>query len=307
MKRVQTWYRAGFRLIRQAAKTNHGRIVLAGLFVGLCYFPVWLVDLTARAGSGSTGLLQITGVLGVASNDLWRQRQQLYRLHACEEDRFLGHILILCGVVIFPFCRFALWSQAIVWLLVLVGIAFSSWGMDFFKQFRLVTLLIPLSVYPRPGVTARIVWETVTPPKLLENFMAWGGSWGLRAIGQTAAVEGGRFIQMPGGAVEVSWGCNGFGMAFAVAITGLLLGLLYKRSLIETFTLVAAGIFLALALNIPRIMLVTIAAVYWGKYWFDFWHGSWGAQIFVSVLFTIYYYSAMSLIKRRTAKLSTGR
>ena len=112
---------------------------------------------------------------------------------------------------------------------------------------------------------------------------------------------------MPGGAVEVSWGCNGFGMAFAIAITGLLLGLLYKRSLIETFTLVAAGILLALVSNIPRIMLVAIAAVYWGKYWFDFWHGSWGAQIFVSVLFTIYYYIAMSLLNRRPAKLSAGR
>lgn len=307
MRHIQNWHRAGLRSIRQAVKTNHGRIVLAGLFVGLCYFPIWLIDLTVRSVSGSTGLVLIAGVLGLAFSDLWRRRQQLFHLRASEEDRFLGHILILSGIVIFPFCRFALWSQAIVWLLVLVGIAFSSWGVDFFNQYRLVTLLMPLSVYPRPGITARLVWETVTPPKLLENFMAWGGSWGLKAIGQAATVEGGRFIKMPGGAVEVAWGCNGFNMAFAMAVTGLLMGLFFKRNARQIALLVSAGIVVALLFNIPRIVLISLAAVYWGKYWFNFWHGSWGAQIFVGVLFTIYYYVAMSLLSRRPAKLSAGR
>ncbi|NJL38340.1 MAG: exosortase/archaeosortase family protein [Leptolyngbyaceae cyanobacterium SM1_4_3] len=59
---------------------------------------------------------------------------------------------------------------------------------------------------------------------------------------------------------------------------------------------------MALVLNIPRITLVTLASVYWGQYWFDFWHGSWGSQIFMSVVFTIYYYIIMGVAKRRSPK-----
>ena len=40
------------------------------------------------------------------------------------------------------------------------------------------------------------------------------------------------------------------------------------------------GIVLALAFNVPRIVLMTLAVVYWGKDAFEFWHGAWGGQIF---------------------------
>lgn len=306
MRQIQNWRRNILHLLRQAIKTNHGRIVLAGLCVGLCYLPFWLMDLTVRAVSGSTGLILISGALGIAFSELWKRRHQISHLSACSEDRFLGHILILSGVIIFPICRFALWSQALVWLLVLIGIGCSSWGLGFFKQYRLPVLLVSLSAYPRPGITARLIWETFTPPNFLENFMAWSGGLALRLIGQSASVEGGRFIVMPGGAVEVAWGCNGFSMAFALAITGFLMGLFFKRSVRQILLLMVFGIAIALLFNIPRIMLISMAAVYWGEGWFNFWHGSWGAQIFVGILFTVYYYVAMMLLNRRPTKISAN-
>ena len=287
--------------LHKSLKTTHGRIVLCGLFVGLCYFPAWCFDLIGRAVQGSTGLILITGILYLGIRQLWEQRQQLTKLVAADEDRLLGHLFILSGVVLFPFCRFALWSQAVLWGLILIGIACSTYGVSFFRRYALSALLIAFSVYPRPGIAAQLLWESLTPPQFLERWMAWGGSLALHAIGQPAAVSG-TTIALPGGTVEVAWGCNGFNMAFAMAVTGLLFGLFFKQSRTNTLSLVAAGIVLALIFNIPRIMLVTLAAVYWGEQWFQFWHGSWGAQIFVGILFTAYYYPAMWLVNRRPGR-----
>ena len=49
------------------------------------------------------------------------------------------------------------------------------------------------------------------------------------------------------------------------------------------------GIVLALAFNVPRIVLMTLAVVYWGKDAFEFWYGAWGGQIFSAIVMTTYY------------------
>ncbi|HTL88448.1 MAG TPA: archaeosortase/exosortase family protein, partial [Leptolyngbya sp.] len=59
-----------------------------------------------------------------------------------------------------------------------------------------------------------------------------------------------------------------------------------SRTLIQ---LIAIGIGLALTLNVLRISVMVLAAVYWGEAAFEFWHGTIGGQIFSGVLFTLYY------------------
>jgi hypothetical protein len=185
--------------LRSNLKTTHGRFVLGGLLVGLGYFPVWLGGLTVSAAQGSAGLPLIAAVVFLALQELWKQRKQLAQTTASNEDQLLGHILILSGVVLFPFCRFEIWSQALIWLLVLVGIACSSWGVSFLWKYPLPILLILLSVYPKPGVMVRILWQTFTPPQLLENLMAWAGTHALKAIGQPANVVE-NIVSLPAGA-----------------------------------------------------------------------------------------------------------
>lgn len=290
--------------LQENLKTAHGRIILCGLLVGLCYFPVWLGVLIERAFQGSPGLPLMLGVVGLALHELWKQRTQLAKEAVGVEDRLLGHILILSGVVFFPFYRTAIWSQSLIWLIILIGIACSSWGIGFFRKQTVPALLMALSVYPRPGETTRLLWELVTPYRALDHFMAWAGGLTLRAIGQTVEVQG-AFVALPQGSVEVGWGCNGFSMAVNIAMAGLVMGLLLKQSWQKVLLIMAFGAGLALVLNIPRITLVTLASVYWGQYWFDFWHGSWGSQIFMSVVFTIYYYIIMGVTKRRSPKART--
>lgn len=278
-------------------QTTHGRIVLCGLFVGLCYLPVWCSGLLVSASQGSAGLPLISATVYLGLQQLWKQRRNLATIQASEEDELLGHALILSSVALFPFCRSEIWSQAVIWLLILIGIACSSWGVRFFTQYPLPTVLLALSVYPKPGVLARILWQTLTPPKLLEHLMAWSGTVALRVIGQPAVVQG-TLVSLPGGSVEVAWGCNGFNMAFTMAAAGLIMGLFLNQSRLQTIGLMAIGIVLALVFNVPRIMLLTLASVYWGKAAFEFWHGPWGGQIFTGVLFTVYYYAVMGLASR---------
>jgi exosortase len=176
-----------------------------------------------------------------------------------------------------------------------------QWGWGFFQQFPFPSFLIAVGLFPRTTIMVETLWQTLTPPHLLENLMAWAGSWGLKAIGHPAVAEG-RFIALSQGAVEVAYGCNGLYMAATMAIAGLVLGLFLKQSGWKIAIMMVIGALLAFVFNIPRIMLMTLAAVYWGKWWFDFWHGSWGGQIFVTILFTIYYYAVMAMVKQRSNK-----
>ncbi len=284
--------------LRQALKTNHGRFVLLGLSVGLIYLPVWLGYLVPQAIKGKVGWFLISSVLVLAGLELWNKRQTLEQLEASEEDRILGYLLVGSGAVLFPFCRFAIWPQALLWFLILIGIVCMTWGISFFRQFILPTFFIGLTVYPRIGLISRFVWELFVPYQALEKVMASIASAGMRVIGFPATQEG-VFITFPEGAVQVGWGCNGLDMAITIAAAGFLMGLLYKQKPTQMGWLILVGALIALAANIPRLMLVTIAHVYWGEWWFHFWHGFWGGQIFSGVLFTLYYYVLMALVSQK--------
>jgi exosortase len=291
------------RNLHRALQTWHGRFVLAGLTVGLVYLPAWLPELVVRAAQGSAGLPLISAAVFLALRYLWKHRHALAQQHASEEDQILGHLLIAASVGLVPFVQFAVWSQAMVWLLALAGIACSSWGGSFFVRHPLPTILMVLTVYPKPGVMARLIWQSLTPPAFLEQVMANAGALALQTIGQPAIAQG-TFVVLPAGAVDVDWGCNGFNMAFTIAATGLIMGLFLKQSAPKVAVMMIVGAILALIANVPRIMLLTFAAVYWGEAAFKFWHGHWGGQIFSGVLFTVYYYAVMALIPHRSAKNS---
>jgi exosortase len=285
------------------AQNSHGRFVLLGLTVGLVYLPVWLGYLVPRALQGKVGWFLVLCMLGLAVGEIWSRRAVLDQLQASAEDRLLGHLLIVCGAVLFPFCRFAIWPQAFLWLVVLAGMVCSTWGVGFFSRFMIPTFLIGLTTYPRIGFISRFLWDFFAPYQFLEIKMAEVSSSAMRAIGFPAVQEG-IYITFPEGAVEVGWGCNGLDMALSIAATGFIMGILYKQKPRQMAVLIAIAAFISLLFNIPRLMLVTIAHVYWGEWWFNFWHGFWGGQIFVGLLLTIYYYVMMAMIE--TSKKKTN-
>lgn len=302
---IKPWLQRSWAWITSLAQTTHGRFVLLGLSVGLVYLPVWLGYLLPRALKGKVGWFLVLCMLGLAAAELWNRRSKLSVLNASEEDRLIGYLLIACAAILFPFCRFAIWPQSILWLMVLAGIACSTWGVSFFRQFILPTALIGLTVYPRIGFISRFLWDFFTPYQFLEIKMAQVSSAAMRLIGFPAVQEG-IYITFPEGSVEVGWGCNGLDMALSIAATGFLMGILYKQKPRQMMLLIGIAMIVSLAFNIPRLMLVTIAHVYWGPWWFDFWHGFWGGQIFVGLLLTVYYYVMMAMIEyeKKQAKSS---
>ncbi|MBD2260585.1 cyanoexosortase C [Pseudanabaena sp. FACHB-2040] len=302
MKQTLLFRQWGLSYLKAAVRDWHGRFVLMGLCMGLVYLQTWLPALVGRLQHGSAGLPLIGAALALGLKQIWTNRQKIAQLEASEPDQVIGHLLILCSVAAFPLCRFAVWPQAILWLLILAGITVSSWGIQFFTCYPLPTLLFVITAYPKPGLFARILWEALTPPLFLEQIMAQAGAAALSAVGRPAVAKGILVFLPPNGAVEVGWGCNGFNMAFTMAAAGLIMGLFYQQRWHTTLAIMAMGIVLALIFNVPRIMLLAIAAVYWGKESFNFWHGTWGGQIFSSILLTVFHYTVMTLIKRRPTK-----
>ncbi len=224
----QTISQCFFIPILAATRTSHGRFVLLGLVAGLAYLPMWLGYLVPQALKGKIGWFLIFSMLFLAGLEVWSKRKTLKALSASEEDRLIGHLIIVAGVALTPFLRFALWPQALLWLLILVGIAISSWGLSVFGRFLIPTFFIGLTVYPRIGLISRALWELFVPYQLLEEVMASISSVAMRAMGFPATREG-VFITFPEGAVEVGWGCNGLDMAITIAAAGLFMGLLYKQ------------------------------------------------------------------------------
>ncbi|MFH7244811.1 MAG: cyanoexosortase C [Spirulina sp.] len=288
--------------IKRAIKTWHGRFVLAGLTVGLFYLPVWLYDVYLSMRRGSDGILILFSIIGLGLWQIWPQRHTLAQSSASQEDQVLGHMLIVAGIVAFPFLHFAIWPQSLLWLLILAGIATSTWGASFFVRFPLISLFTALTVYSRPSVFARLLWETLTPYRFLDRMMATASAFGLRLIGQPAIADGPYVAIEPIGAVDVNWDCNGFAMACTIAASGLIMGLLLKQPWSKIGLMMLAGFVMGLVFNIPRIMLLTMASVYWGQESFNFWHSNWGSQIIAGLILTAYYYAVMAMVKRRPRK-----
>ncbi|GAB4376638.1 MAG: hypothetical protein Kow00121_24040 [Elainellaceae cyanobacterium] len=269
-------------------RTWHDWIVSAGLIVVIGYLISRCVDILHNTWQGSSGML-IIGAIALGVQQLWNDRHHLAKLTATPEDQFLGYLLILSGIGLLPFNWSNPWIQALLCGLIWLGMICSRWGLSFFSRYSLPAALIAIGFIPQPTVVFQILWQTLTPPEFLERGMAWAATWGLTLIGQSATLKG-TSILLPEGAVNVAYGCNGTYIALTMLVTSLLLGLWKQQPPLVIAKMVAIGVGLALVTNIPRIMLMTLASVYWGKEWFDFWHSSWGGQIFITLIFTVHYY-----------------
>ena len=272
----------------------HNRIISLGWIAMSLFFPLWIYDIVYGTIHGAASLL-LVALAGFGFFQLWNKRTELETLKAGDEDRLLGYILIFAAIVAVPFCFSVEWQQKVLFYVFLTGTALSTWGFGFFRKYPLPAFLIFMGFFPQPTTFGKVVWTTFTPEAGLERFMAIAGAAGLRVIGQVPTVQW-DVISLPDGAVRVDWGCSGFDLATIAAVTSLLLGIFWKQPMWKTSIFVLMGIAFSLIANVPRIMLMTLASVYWGPESFEFWHGFWGGQIFLSILFTVHYYAMLALL-----------
>ena len=294
-------------LLKQSISTNHNRILTCGCLVLLVYLPTWCFFVGSEfAHGGSTPLLNL-GFIYLGLDALWRQRRQLTTVSDHDADRILGYLLILGCAALFPFCLPSASLQALLCMVILAGTALCCWGMEGVQQNVRSIVLLLIGLYPDLIFLSNSLRKTLTDNQL-EALMAWLGGLALRIIGQPVTVDGSILSLSTtieaSKAVEVASGCSGFDMAFVLAGVGVIMGLFFHCSRTKTIALAIAGVSLALLFNVPRIMLLAFAVVYWGKDSFEFWHGPIGGQIFSTILLTVYYYAAMGIINRKLPKES---
>ncbi len=306
LRSLLNWQRLQKRirwLLRKSIQTSHSRIVTCGVLVGLVYLPLLLVFLVKSVLRGdSTPILNFAfAYLGLEK--LWQQRRAIASLTATEEEQLVGHAFILGGAIAFPFCYSSLSMQALLMAGISIGMVYSTWGIAILKRYWLWITFILLSLYPDWIFLSNAIRKIVTPTYFFEELMAWSGSLVLRAMGYSATPRG-VYLSLPQGSVEVASGCSGFDMAFLLVGASVVLGLFLHQKWRKIVLVAFLGAILALIFNIPRVVILTIASVYWGKPSFDFWHGPIGGQIFVGILLTVYYYMAMALFHQRSEKNS---
>jgi exosortase len=272
---------------------------------GLIYLPTFLSVLWDKTSGGSSTIVLNVGFLYMGIARLWAHRKELKATKVLMDDRFIGHALVLTGALWIPFAFHSISLQAGLWMITLIGMAWSSFTPTVFSRFPLAIVLILMGFYPDWVWLSSQVFQAFTGPYQLENAMAWISTALLNVVGQTAEVQA-RFINLPSGSVEVAPGCSGYDMAFVLAVASILWGLLTNQTWSRIVLVTVAGIVIALVSNIPRILLMTFAAIYWGEESFDFWHGFWGGQIFSAIMFTAYYYAAVGLFETHTSRSKAG-
>jgi exosortase/archaeosortase family protein len=302
---VTSFKQQALAALRRLGQTMHGRIVLLGLVVVLCYLPTWMrVNLGVLHKGGSDFILNI-GMMALAGREFWQHREEIAGMDVMPEDRWMGYALMGGGLVMVPVALHSSSFHALATAIIVASLLLSSWGVQFFLRFPLAVGLLLMAFYPALGYLANQTWRVITPHNFIENNMAVLGSMGLRAIGYQATADLAR-VSLPEGAVLVASGCSGFDMSFTLAATGWLMGLFYRLRGRQTLLIMVMGVAVSLTLNVPRIMLLTISSVHWGKASFEFWHGPIGGQIFASILFTIFYYMVMWVVNGRKKSVSAN-
>jgi exosortase len=282
------------RFWQRANRDYHSRIVTIAILFVISFVPAWLVSIGGGVIEGRSDSILNFGFLFLGLQTIYQRRQQLKTLAVGGDDRFLGYALIAAGVVT-AIAGLSLSFRAMATMIIVLGIGLSSWGMGFFARCWMAVGFILFSIYPDTSFIAIRVCRLLTSENMLEHGMAWAGSLGLQMMGY-AAQSRGINVMLPQGGVVVAPGCSGFDMLYTLSGCSILFGLFMGASWRRIVSLVGFSLVLALVCNVPRIMVLTLASVFWGKASFEFWHGPIGGQLFSAVMFTVYYYVAMAMI-----------
>ena len=101
--------------------TTHGKFLAVALAVAIVYLPTWVYVMgrTTFVDGKSTVILN-AGWLYLGLQILWQSRSQiLSNGKALWDDQLIGHICIVCGAFVLPFCMHSSSLQAAVGMLVL--------------------------------------------------------------------------------------------------------------------------------------------------------------------------------------------
>jgi exosortase/archaeosortase family protein len=146
-----------------------------------------------------------------------------------------------------------------------------------------------MGMYPNATFLVDRMVYAIFDPQWIADYITLLSSQIFQLFGYGASAVN-NVISINGESVIVGYPCTGVDMAISLAAMGLIIGLVFQKPLWRIGLATTLGFVIAMAANIPRVMLVVFAWSYWGPDSFDFWHGPWGGQIFSTIMFTAAYY-----------------
>lgn len=286
-----------FRKLLKPFQSWYDFTIALSLLPGLIYLPIWLRLIAKRIFMGSASVALNICFIALGLYLIFEQKDELKKYTADDEDRFVGYALVFGSVIMYGLFFNVSYLQAITCATALIGTLLLIFGNRFVRKFALAVSMIGLGLLPKYHGLGYLTSDIFLPHNALGQFMALVSGSILQLIGQPATVHG-QILQLGTGAVDVADGCSGYNMAVTLAGTGFVMGIFYKLKPIKVVFLMLAGAITALVINVPRIILLTYAVIYWGDDSFKFWHGGWGSQIVAGIMFTIFYYVSMAICKR---------
>jgi exosortase/archaeosortase family protein len=302
---LQTAKNITISLFNESLKTSHRRFMTLAAFVFACYLPSWMGILLHSTWHGQSYTVLNFGALAVGVKVFVQNRKSLASVEVQEDDRFLGYALTILGMIglaLFRGFHQPLTFQYLSAMMIFLGMVWSTWGGMVFQRFPFTVFLVLLGLYPNLFFIAIHICKFLTPDDSLEHVMAWAGSQGLSLIGYPAVAKA-AYVVLPQGSVVVWPACSGFEMMLILSGLGVIVARFMTLSWKKSLILITFGWAMAALMNVPRIMLLALAAIFWGKSVFDFWHGPIGGQIFSCLLFTLYYYGAEAILKYKKSAI----
>ncbi|MEI6427678.1 MAG: archaeosortase/exosortase family protein [Pseudanabaena sp. ELA607] len=124
---------------------------------------------------------------------------------------------------------------------------------------------------------------------LRENMRIWDAqnmSFWLHYLG-FKVVRQGSTVAMPGGAVDVNWGCSSMGPMVTILSLVLILLALFPASRSKQIFIIVTSMVLVFMINGVRLMMLALFVHWQNRASFDYWHGDVGANIFSNLIVVV--------------------
>ncbi len=114
-----------------------------------------------------------------------------------------------------------------------------------------------------------------------QNMTFWLHYLGFRVIRR------GSIVALPGGAVDVNWGCSSMSPLLTMLSLVLILLALFPAKRSKQILVLVISLLLVFAINGVRLILLALFVHWQNKLAFDYWHGGMGAGIFSNIIVVV--------------------
>jgi len=266
---------AGDRVQRYTFWVELGTIValMAALFVSVLADMAhdWWIE-----PAWSQGMLLPPLALYIA----WIQRRHLLSCAATPDQRGIFLTGFACVTYVLGRLASEFFLTRISFVILLVGLIWTFWGLDRLRRLFLPLLLLA-SMVPLPVM----IYNSLAGP--LQLLASEGATRIAQSVG-VSVFRDGNVIQLAGVTLGVAEACSGLNSLSALIVGSLLLGYLFCSGWVARIALIVLSVPLAIGVNVMRVAGTAILADLNREFAMGFYHAFSGWLVFVVGLGLLY-------------------